>query len=107
MEGELIGFINRAGHGQEGEIDRPFTMTMGPGANDVSHTEGIRYKNLLGTYMTGPILIRNPHLLEYYVSLICPGDCARDGDDLLFSAQERAYRLALRELSARLPARTT
>jgi CobQ-like glutamine amidotransferase family enzyme len=28
--------------------------------------EGIQYKNLLGTYLTGPILIRNPPLLKYF-----------------------------------------
>ena len=63
--GKLIGFINRAGGGQKGEIPRPFTHKTGPQSMSASNTEGIRHKNLLGTYITGPILIRNPHLLTH------------------------------------------
>jgi len=100
LQDRLIGFINRAGHGQEGKIERPFTNELGPGANDKSCTEGIRYKNLLGTYLTGPILVRNPPLLKYIAdSLTGPAERA---DDPFFVFQEEAYRMALTELTARI-----
>jgi len=82
---KLIGFINRAGHGQEGEIDRPFFLEMGPemgSANDSSGAEGIRFNNLIGTYMTGPVLVRNPPLLDYITDKLvldaAPGAPAND-----------------------------
>ena len=95
LHDKLIGFINRAGGGQEGDIERPFALEMGPGSSDKSNAEGIRYKNLLGTYLTGPVLIRNPPLLRYFADVT--GDTYRPLDAYL----EAAYEMALRELSAR------
>ena len=104
----LIGFINRAGGGQDGEIKRPFTAMLGPGANDDSRGEGIMYKNLLGTYLTGPVLVRNPPLLKYFAGqlageghIAAAAAATYSGAGVLFSAQEAAYRMALSELSAR------
>jgi len=113
----LIGFINRAGDGQEGNIERPFHAELGPGANDKSSAEGIRYKNLLGTYMTGPILVRNPPLLKYFADKFatCPearitgegavhsefGDRDAHSDDSFLNYQSAAYSTALSELIKR------
>jgi len=115
IKDKLIGFVNRAGHGQEGNIERPFVCEMGPGAGDEIHLEGIIYKNLLGTYLTGPILVRNPPLMRYIADLIVGKDdsvesaateeCGLEsepGDNPFFHYQEAAYKLALRELSARI-----
>jgi len=108
----LIGFINRAGGGQEGDIERPFIAEFGP-AKDGSGAEGIRYKNLLGTYMTGPILVRNPPLLKYIIDILVSAATNADlrdaedsvpyvaGGDAFFRYQEEAYKLALKELLAR------
>ena len=103
---KLIGFINRAGGGQTGDVERPFLNELGPGAGGNSAAEGIQYKNLLGTYMTGPILVRNPPLLKYFAGLLAGTDQpARPGGEEFsnFSKyQEEAYRLALKELSSRI-----
>ena len=106
----LIGFINRAGGGQSGSVERPFVTELGPGAcektvaNDAPEgKEGITYKNLLGTYMTGPVLVRNPPLLKYFTDMLCAEPCGDyDGDDPFFGYQEKAYWMALTELSARI-----
>jgi len=111
LQDKLIGFINRAGEGQEGAIERPFRNELGPGANATAKDEGIRYKNLLGTYLTGPILVRNPPLLRYFADLLIgassstdPGSRIADarGGDPFFEYQEAAYRMSLAELSARI-----
>jgi len=119
---KLIGFINRSGRGQEGSIERPFIMELGPGANDQTSSEGIHYKNLLGTYMTGPILVRNPPLLRYVADIMVDRKKAKQAStkqadeqastkqaegssprsDQFFAHQEAAYRMALTELSARI-----
>jgi len=105
LQDKLIGFINRAGYGQQGDIYRPFSNELGPGANDKSCAEGIRHRNLLGTYLTGPILVRNPPLLKYIADSLAPAGPAGTSvraDDAFFGYQEEAYRRALTELTARI-----
>jgi hypothetical protein len=122
MPEKLIGFVNRAGRGQEGTVDRPFFAELGPGANDATSTEGIHYKNLIGTYMTGPVLVRNPPLLKLLTDILTssgipPNGCVSpDGSvspdksatphatvsDPFFKYQASAYQIALNELSARI-----
>ena len=103
LNDRLIGFINRSGHGQDGDVDRPFVCELGPGAKDGSKQEGVMYANLLGTYLTGPILIRNPPLLKYIADALYPGSVRKGQNaDKLFEYQEVAYKMALKELSARI-----
>jgi len=66
LDDTLIGFINRAGGSQTGDVKRPFSIEPQEGANFKACAEGIEYKNLLGTYITGPILVRNPPLLQFF-----------------------------------------
>ncbi|MDD3821645.1 MAG: glutamine amidotransferase [Bacilli bacterium] len=65
----LIGFQNQASILR----DNPhplFTVIMGVGSYPNSKTEGFRYHNFYGTYITGPLLIRNPHFTKYLVKTI-------------------------------------
>jgi len=99
LEDKLIGFINRAGGNQKGDIKRPFHIEPGEGANYKACSEGIRYKNLLGTYMTGPILMRNPPLLKYFTDILVrevdkKGEDAKN-NDALSKFQDAAYNKAL------------
>jgi len=99
LDDELVGFINRAGGNQKGEIKRPFFIKPGEGAGYKAGEEGIKYKNLLGTYMTGPILMRNPPLLKYLADSL-PGVMDRREEDKFFEFQEKAYESALREVES-------
>jgi len=103
---KLIGFINRAGGNQKGDTKRPFFIEPGEGANYTACAEGIRYKNLLGTYMTGPVLVRNPPLLRYFADVLSgevnEGNLHISSGDPFFKHQEKAYSLALSELSGRV-----
>jgi len=112
LEDKLVGFINRAGGNQKGEIERPFFIEPGEGANYKAGEEGIRYKNLLGTYMTGPILVRNPPLMKYFADIIAkregsaasgnnpaaPAGNTEAAKDPFFDYQEKAYKTALDKL---------
>lgn len=44
-----------------------FNVKKGIGSYPNSKKEGIIYKNFYGTYLIGPLLIRNPHFLEYLI----------------------------------------
>jgi len=102
----LIGFINRAGGCQQGDIERPFYIKPGEGAGYSATKEGIRYKNLLGTYLTGPVLVRNPPLLKYFAELIIkqtdsPADieACKNDEDPFFIYQEKSYSTALKSVN--------
>jgi hypothetical protein len=100
LQDKLMGFINRAGGGQQGEIKRPFFVEPGAGALYEAGAEGIMYRNLLGTYLTGPILVRNPPLLRYFSDMLATSESTNV--DPFFAYQEAAYNSALRELSTRV-----
>ncbi|MBQ8796515.1 MAG: glutamine amidotransferase [Clostridia bacterium] len=65
---ELIGFINKCSE-VEGVSSPLFTLTMKP-ESFASDMEGIREKNLFGTQIVGPVLVKNPTFCEYMAELI-------------------------------------
>lgn len=44
-----------------------FDVKRGIGSYPKSGKEGFQYKNFYGTYLIGPIMIRNPEFLEYFI----------------------------------------
>ncbi len=65
---ELIGFINKCSE-VENVTSPLFTLTMKPESFSFE-TEGIREKNLFGTQIVGPVLVKNPDFCNYIVELI-------------------------------------
>ena len=62
----IIGFQNRGGNMYQ--IEKPlFKVKEGTGSCLGSQIEGYHYKNFYGTYLIGPLLIRNPHFTNYLV----------------------------------------
>lgn len=66
----IIGFQNRKYIVQNNE-NHLFRVISGLADNYKSLTEGYNYKNFYGTYLIGPLLIRNPHLTDLIVSDLC------------------------------------
>lgn len=65
----ILGFQNQSGH-IKSDILSLFDVVKGIGSYIGSKKEGIHYKNFYGTYVIGPILVRNPELLKYLVKEI-------------------------------------
>ena len=67
---EIVGFQNQISYLVN--VNNPwFTKVLqGMGASKDSSYEGIKYKNFYGSYVIGPLLARNPHLLVYLVQKI-------------------------------------
>lgn len=63
----IIGFQNRNTVIKENLETPLFKVTNGTGYTPNEKEEGIRKNNFYGTYLLGPLLIRNPYLLEYFV----------------------------------------
>ena len=62
----LVGFENHGGRTYLDPGVQPFgRVVSGFGNNGEDFTEGVVYKNGIGTYLHGPILSKNPHLADY------------------------------------------
>ena len=46
------------------------SVQLGYGNEGLKTPEGFRYKNVIGSHLTGPILVKNPRLLDKVVSAI-------------------------------------
>ena len=68
---EIVGYTSRFSHSYGiSKEDSLFSVTKGLGSCVASECEGIRYKNLFGTYLLGPFLIQNPLFTKYLMSLL-------------------------------------
>lgn len=66
LDCKIIGFQNQ-GSTTKKIKDHLFEVNRGIGSYPNSEYEGIHYKNFFGTYLIGPILVRNPNLVSYFV----------------------------------------
>lgn len=62
----ILGFQNQGSVIKENK-NNWFQVQRGIGSYPNSKEEGIYQNNFFGTYLIGPILIRNPHLLKYFI----------------------------------------
>jgi CobQ-like glutamine amidotransferase family enzyme len=75
----IVGFENHSGRTNIGKYTPFGKVFFGVGNNRRSGHEGIMYKNLIGTYLHGPLLPKNPHVCDY----------------LLEKALQRKYKVAI------------
>ena len=66
----IVGFQNR-NTSIINYKDNIFEIIKGTGYNPNSKYEGIKRKNFFGTYLLGPILVRNPYLCDEIIKEIC------------------------------------
>lgn len=66
---KVVGFENHNGRTYIKNL-KPFGSTVSKdyGNNTSDYTEGFIYKKTIGTYLHGPLLVKNPHLLKYLLS---------------------------------------
>jgi len=66
--GQIIGYENHSGQTFLGSSVAPLaTVRMGAGNNSDDDTEGARYKNVIGTYLHGSLLPKNPHIADFII----------------------------------------
>jgi len=68
---KILGFQNRNTIYEVGTYSNLFKVIKGTGNKPDSNIEGIKYNNFYGTYLLGPILVRNPYFTNYLVKDIC------------------------------------
>lgn len=64
FEQKIVGFENHAGRTDIGDHIPLGTVLSGNGNNGIDKTEGVIYKNVIGTYLHGPLLPKNPQLCD-------------------------------------------
>lgn len=66
----IVGFENHGGRTYLGKKVQPLAKVIkGFGNNGEDETEGAIYKNVIGSYLHGPLLPKNPHLADYLLEL--------------------------------------
>lgn len=101
LKNKVVGFVNKAGVIKH-NLNPLFEVEFGVGENEKKDNEGIKYKNFYGTYVIGPLLIRNPEVLEMFVKKICEQkDSEFKYKEVKYENEQRAYEIVLTELMKR------
>lgn len=61
----IVGFENHTGRMQIGSYKPLGQLVAGKGNTGESGSEGVVYKNVIGTYLYGPLLPKNPQLCDW------------------------------------------
>ncbi len=95
--GEVVGYENHSGLTYIGDKSAAFgKVVVGAGNNSSDGTEGMVYKNCIGTYLHGPILPKNPKVADWLIAQAIerktgvPADLAPLDDTI----EERAHKVS-------------
>ena len=101
--GEVVGFINKSTTIYEDKEHYLFTYVFkDANLNDGSEKEGYMINKLIGTHVIGPILVKNPRLMRFYVE-----DIAKTLNknfvykDIDYPYEEDSYNVTLNALKQR------
>lgn len=95
----IVGFVNKMTKMYH-NMNPFFEVEFGIGENENNDYEGVKYKNLYGTHVSGPILVRNPEFLKLIVDTICKQNKIKT-KDIKYENEEEGYDLVLSELRKR------
>jgi CobQ-like glutamine amidotransferase family enzyme len=68
----VVGFENHGGrtYFADDQLKPLGSVIKGFGNNGEDRCEGLHYKNLVGTYLHGPLLPKNPALADYFIKVM-------------------------------------
>ena len=78
----VVGYENHAGRTYLGPGVQPFgtvVSSVGHGNNDVDKADGALYRNVVGTYLHGPLLSKNPEVADWLLQRALQHRQARTG----------------------------
>ena len=74
----VVGFANKCSTITGVEMPLVAEVSLGYGNEGEKTPEGFRYKNVLGSHLTGPLLVKNPRMLDAVIAAIY----ARRGEEM-------------------------
>ena len=81
----VVGYENHAGRTYLAEGVKPFgtvVSSVGHGNNDVDKADGALYLKVLGTYLHGPLLSKNPEIADWLLAAACERHAGRTGESV-------------------------
>lgn len=104
--GDAVGFVNKCTElSGLPEGNALFTVKLGMGNHTGSQWEGLRLENCFGTYLTGPVLVKNPQLMRMMVTLIGQrGDAGFAYQEIAYPYEEDSYQVTHKALLERMEA---
>ena len=99
----IVGFENHSGKTYLGNGLQPLAKVLtGYGNNGEDGLEGVRHKNVFGTYLHGPLLPKNPHLTDLILQLALErkgssGELRKLNDSLEIAAHQAVLNRFLKE----------
>ena len=94
----VVGYENHAGRTYLGEGVEPLGTVVskaGHGNNDADRADGVRYRNVVGTYSHGPLLSKNPEVADWLLARALERQARRVGTEpLALSPLDDAVELA-------------
>lgn len=67
--GDIVGYENHSGQTTLGSEAQPLArVILGSGNNDHDGHEGARYKNVIGSYLHGSLLPKNPAIADFLIA---------------------------------------
>ena len=79
----VVGYENHAGRTYLAEGVKPFgavVSSVGHGNNDADKADGALYRKVLGTYLHGPLLSKNPEIADWLLAAACDRHARRTGE---------------------------
>jgi CobQ-like glutamine amidotransferase family enzyme len=78
----VVGYENHAGRTYLGSSCKPFGRVVGKhgkGNNDDDGADGAIYRNVVGTYLHGPLLSKNPEVADWLIERALARRAAKQG----------------------------
>jgi len=95
--GDVVGFINKSTLIEGGKEDALFAYEFRDVNLEDNEYEGYRRKNLFGTHVIGPVLVKNPPFMDHIVGLLV----GKDFRKVLYEHEQKAYETNLSQLRKR------
>ena len=101
FDAPMVGFINKSSILTGVETPLLTTLDLGFGNEAKGGAEGIHYKNVFGSHLTGPLLVKNPRLLDAVIFAIYEKRGLSRPNIPADKWAEEGYAVTARELKAR------
>ena len=95
--GDVVGFINKSTLIEGGKENALFTYEFRAGDLMDNDYEGYRLRNLFGTHVIGPVLVKNPNFMDEIVRLLAGSSYRK----ISYEHEQKAYETNLSELRKR------
>ena len=98
LDKPVVGFINKCSSITSAASPLFDKIVLGPGNSAADKTEGLHSGSFYGTGLIGPLLVKNPHMLNMFLKGLL-GDSFRE---IEYGSAEKAYEVTLKALLERV-----